>query len=60
MMLKALTCKQDARMYRFVVTYACAAHDVATAKKYFLMVPPANQANLEMKCQLEGLIVRAP
>jgi hypothetical protein len=43
-----------------VVTYACAAHDVATAKKYFLMVPPANQANLEMKCQLEGLNVRAP
>ena len=57
-MLKALNCKQDARMYRFAVTYACAAHDLATAKQYFAKVPPANQPNLEQKCQQEGLNVR--
>jgi pSer/pThr/pTyr-binding forkhead associated (FHA) protein len=56
--LKALACKQEARMYRFAVTYACAAHDLATAKQYFAKVPPAYQPNLEQKCQLEGLNVR--
>lgn len=56
--LKALACKQEARMYRFAVTYACAAHDLATAKQYFTKVPPANQPNLEQKCQQEGLNVR--
>ena len=58
--LKALGCKQDPRMYRFAVTYACAAKDLSTAKQYFTKVPPANQANLEQKCQLEGLNVRGP
>jgi hypothetical protein len=47
-------------MYRFAVTYACAAHDLATAKLYFTKVPPANQPNLEQKCQQEGLNVRGP
>jgi hypothetical protein len=58
--LKALACKQDPRMYRFAVTYACSAKDLQTAKLYFAKVPPANQANLEQKCQLEGLNVRGP
>jgi pSer/pThr/pTyr-binding forkhead associated (FHA) protein len=58
--LKALACKQESRMYRFAVTYACAAHDLATAKQYFAKVPPANQPNLEQKCQQEGLNVRGP
>jgi ABC transport system ATP-binding/permease protein len=58
--LKALACKQEPRMYRFVVTYACTAKDLQTAKLYFAKVPPANQANLEQKCQLEGLNVRGP
>src|SRR5262249_15373957 len=56
--LKALACKQDGRMYRFAVTYACAAHDLATAKLYFAKVPSGNQPNLEQKCQQEGLNVR--
>ena len=58
LMLKALACKQDARMYRLAVTYACASHDLNTAKQYFAKVPPAYQANLEQKCQLEGLSIR--
>jgi hypothetical protein len=40
------------------VTYACASHDLNTAKQYFAKVPPAYQANLEQKCQLEGLSIR--
>jgi hypothetical protein len=58
LMLKALACKQDARMYRLAVTYACASHDLVAAKQYFAKVPPAYQANLEQKCQLEGLSIR--
>ena len=45
-------------MYRFAVIYACAAHDLATVKRYFPMVPAANQPNLEQKCQLEGINVQ--
>jgi eukaryotic-like serine/threonine-protein kinase len=60
LVLKALTCKQDPRMHRLAVTYACAARDLPTAKRYFVRVPRENQSGLEQKCQLEGLNVRAP
>lgn len=60
LVVKALACKQDSRTYRLAVTYACAARDLPTAKRYFVRVPRENQANLEQKCQLEGLDVRAP
>lgn len=55
---KALTCKQDARMYRVAATYACAAHDVPTAKAMFAKVPPQFQAPIEQKCQQEGFNLR--
>jgi hypothetical protein len=58
--LRALACKQDGRMFRFAVTYACVARDVATAKQYFTKVAEAFKPNLEQKCQQEGLDVRAP
>jgi pSer/pThr/pTyr-binding forkhead associated (FHA) protein len=58
--VKALGCKQDGRMYRFAVMYACTAHDLASAKQYFAKAPQAFQPNLEQKCQQEGLNVRGP
>jgi pSer/pThr/pTyr-binding forkhead associated (FHA) protein len=58
--MKALNCKQDGRMYRFAVMYACTAHDVAMAKLYFVKAPAAFQPNLEQKCQQEGLNIRGP
>jgi hypothetical protein len=58
--LKALACKQDDRLFRFAVLYACVAHDLATAKLYFARVTDPFKANLEQKCQQEGLDVRAP
>jgi hypothetical protein len=60
LVLQALACRRDDRMYRFAVTYACVAHDVATAKLYFAKVADAFKPNLEQKCQQEGLNVRAP
>jgi serine/threonine-protein kinase len=50
---KALTCKQDVRSYRLAATYACAAHDAASAKLYFEKVPPQFQAAIQQKCQQE-------
>lgn len=58
--VKALACKQDARMLRFAVNYACAAHDLAAAKLYFSKVPAQFQPNAEQRCQQEGLNVRSP
>jgi len=57
---KALACRQDERMYRLAATYACAAHDLASAKLYYAKVSPANQSGIEQKCQLEGLALGAP
>jgi serine/threonine-protein kinase len=57
---KALACRQDERMYRLAATYACAAHDWASAKLYYAKVSPANQAAVVQKCQLEGLTLRGP
>jgi len=57
LIVKALTCKQDVRMYRYAVTYACTAHDAASAKLYFSKVPPAFQPPLIQKCQLENITV---
>jgi hypothetical protein len=58
--LKALACKHDMRLYRFAVTYACAAQDLVTAKLYFTKVADPFKSNLEQKCQQEGLDVRSP
>jgi hypothetical protein len=39
--------------------YACAAHDVASARLYFPKVPSGLQSGLEAKCQRENLDVRS-
>jgi pSer/pThr/pTyr-binding forkhead associated (FHA) protein len=57
---KALTCKQDIRMYRLAGLYACAAHDLNSAKLYYAKVPAQFQAGIEQKCQQEGLNLRGP
>jgi len=58
LMVKALNCKQDIRMFRLAAMYACAAHDLATAKTYFNKLPTNLQSGIEQKCQQEGLNVR--
>ncbi len=50
---KALVCRQNERMYRIATMYACASHDLATAKIYYNKVSASFQANLEEKCQQE-------
>jgi len=59
-MTKALQCKQSVQMYRFAATYACAAHEAATARTLFAKVPPQFQAAIEQKCVQEGIAVRSP
>ena len=60
LVVKTLACKQDARMYRVAATYACAAHDVPTAKAMFAKVSPQFQAAIEQKCQQENINLREP
>jgi len=52
---KALTCRQDDRMYRFAATYACAAHDTVSAKAYYVKVPSQFQTAIIQRCQQEGI-----
>jgi ABC transport system ATP-binding/permease protein len=56
--VKALACKQEVKMYRLAVTYACVARDLATARLYFAKVPREFQAPLEQRCQQENLDIR--
>lgn len=55
----ALGCKQTDRMYWLAVMYACAAHDLASAKLYFPRVPANLQSGIERKCQQDNLDVRS-
>jgi hypothetical protein len=57
LVVKALACRQDVRMYRFAATYACAAHDVAAAKLYYGKVPSQFRAAILQRCQQEGIAV---
>jgi hypothetical protein len=57
---KALQCKQDVRMYRFAAMYACAAHDLASAKLYFNKLPAQFQPGVEQRCQQENMNIRGP
>jgi hypothetical protein len=57
---KALQCQQNARMYRFATAYACAAHDLATAREMFAKVPAQFQAALVQRCQQENLVLTVP
>jgi pSer/pThr/pTyr-binding forkhead associated (FHA) protein len=60
LLLKVLACKQDVRMYRLAVTYACEGKDPVNAKLYFAKVPAQFQPNLEQKCQQMNIAVRSP
>jgi hypothetical protein len=60
LVLKALACKQDMRMYRMAVLYACAANDLATARLYYAKISPQYQGPLVQRCQLQGLPLAVP
>ncbi|HET9619961.1 MAG TPA: hypothetical protein VFP84_01250, partial [Kofleriaceae bacterium] len=55
LVVRAVNCKPDVRLYRFAATFACAAHNVALAKLYFGKVPPMFQPAIEAKCQQEHI-----
>lgn len=55
---RALECRQDDRMYRLAASYACAAHDAATAKLYYSKVPSQFQAAILQRCQQENIRLR--
>jgi len=52
--VKALACRQNERMYRIATMYACASHDLTSAKAYYNKVSPSFQPSLEQKCQEEN------
>ncbi len=56
----ALDCSADERLYGLAGLYACVAHDVRKAKLYFAKVSRAARPNIEQRCQLEGMNLRAP
>ena len=60
LVMKALNCKQTPLLYRFAAIYACAAHDLASAKLYFGKVSAQFQSAVVQRCQTEGLDVRPP
>jgi ABC transport system ATP-binding/permease protein len=57
LVVKALGCKQNDRMFRMAVTYACAAHEVAAAKLYYGRVSPQFQPPLVQRCQQENIAI---
>jgi hypothetical protein len=52
---KALLCKQDLKMYRMAVLYACVAKDMTNAKLYFNKLPVQFQTQMTGRCQQEGI-----
>ncbi len=60
LVLKALSCKQELKMFRMAAMYACGAHDLPTAKLYFYKLPTTVQGSIEQKCQQENLNLRSP
>jgi len=56
---KALACKQDIRMYRLAAMYACAGRDADTAHQMYQKLPAQHQAEIEQKCQQEGINLQA-
>ena len=56
----ALACKQDVKMYRLAATYACVAHDVASARLYYAKVPRQFQAAIAQRCQQENVSLVDP
>ncbi len=60
LVLKALTCKQELKLYRMAAMYACAAHDLPTAKLCLNKLPETVRGSIVQKCELEGLNLRSP
>lgn len=58
---KALACKQDIRMYRVAVLYACVGRDADTAHQMYRKLPAQHPAEpeIEQKCQQEGINLQA-
>jgi serine/threonine-protein kinase len=52
---KALACRQDVSMYRSAATYACGAHDLASARRYHAKLSLQDQASVEDRCAAEGI-----
>jgi serine/threonine-protein kinase len=57
LLIKALACKQDVRLYRMAVIYACAAHDLDAATLYYAKVPTQDQPAVKQRCVQENLII---
>ena len=57
LLTKALSCRQDVRMYRMAGFYACAAHDPQSAKVYYTKVPAQYQTNIVQRCQQENITI---
>jgi hypothetical protein len=60
LMMKALNCQQNVRMFRTATTYACAVGDAVSAKRYFAQVPLTYQEPLVQRCRIQGLELVAP
>jgi hypothetical protein len=54
---KALSCKQDTRMYRLAVLYACTARDATSARLYLSKLAPSQQGLLIQHCIAQGVIL---
>lgn len=57
---RALVCKQSDEMVRLATMYACVAHDLISARRYFSKLGPPFQAAIAQRCQQEDLNVRGP
>jgi hypothetical protein len=55
LMNKALACTQNDQLYSLAAIYACAAKDVASAKKYYRKVSKSSQASVLQRCQQENI-----
>jgi pSer/pThr/pTyr-binding forkhead associated (FHA) protein len=60
LVVRALACRQDIRMYRLAAMYACGARDLASAKLYHNKLPVTMQSPVVQRCQQEGLDPRQP
>jgi pSer/pThr/pTyr-binding forkhead associated (FHA) protein len=60
LLTKALSCKQDVKMYRMAALYACVAHDATNAKLYYAKIPGQFQGAIVQRCQQEGITLQAP
>jgi hypothetical protein len=55
LMIKALGCKQDSRMYRMAALYACAAHNMPMAQLFSSKLPTPFQGALMQRCRQQNV-----